>query len=469
VRFRIDDEIVTTTGESYNPAHNRCSEVTLSASHKGEKLPDVSPEIVQPERSLSMRAETEDVSDVEGLGVSVNTDTLGTGDEMMQSQLVPQFDNLLDEATTDTSRTVTNEGENRPGDWWHASDQPMRAQSATSKSPNSPLTGLEDSQCIPEKGKDDFADQYSSKGYKGSVARYKRDHNEEQPAQLEGDDLCTNQPLVSSTPELAGSVIRNPARCRRGKDQGRRKRKNRAPSPEDFDSDDPDNSDDDDYVDIIEKPYASYDATKRKRRVPTANNEQPDVRSKGRSLVGGLSLPNLSTITRGVLTCEIFPSEVVYSFSWKEEKDLSDHQPPNESSISREPDPGTYDKNPARVSMPKASTKIKNTNSQSSNEDDHLLKRLKEVDQLKWKEIQKYFPQRTIGALQVRYCTKVKNQPFAGPISPESEDVDAAYSPSSEAGQGKGARHSEQGTPQPSVRSRYGPPRPRRRVIRYSP
>jgi hypothetical protein len=470
VRFRIDDEIMTTTGDSYNPGQNRCGEVTSSASYKSEKLPDVSSDIVQPERSSPMRAEHEDISNVEGLDVSVNTDTLGTDDETIQSQLVPQFDNLFDEVTTETSHTVTAyEGQNRPGDWWHASDQPMRTQYVTTKSPDSSFTGLKDSQSIPEKGKDDFADQYSSKGHEGNVAPSKRGHNEEQPAQLEGDDLRSNRPLVSSVPELAGSVIRKPARRCRRKDQGKRKRKNRAPSPEDFDSDDPDNSDDDDYEDITEEPYASYDATKRKRRVHTAHNEQPDVRSQGGSPVGNISLPDLSTITRGVLTCEIFPSEFVYSFSWKEERDLSDHRPPNESSIRWEPNPGTYDTNPAQVSTSKASMKVKNTNTQFSNEEKNLLKRLKEVYQLEWKKIKEYFPGRTIGALQVHYCTKVKNQPFAGPISPESENVDAGYSPSSEAGQRKNARHSEQGTPQPSVRSRYGLPRSRRPVIRYSP
>lgn len=159
----------------------------------------------------------------------------------------------------------------------------------------------------------------------------------------------------------------------------------------------------------------------------------------------------------------------MYLFLWKEERDLFDRWLPNESSISWESNPSTYNKNPVQVLMPKVSTKVKNTNTQFFNEEKNLLKRLKEVDQLEWKKIKEYFPGRTIGALQVYYCTKVKNQSIAGPISPESEDVDAGYSPSSEVGQGNDARHSEQGTPQPSIRSRYGPRRSRRPVIRYSP
>jgi hypothetical protein len=35
---------------------------------------------------------------------------------------------------------------------------------------------------------------------------------------------------------------------------------------------------------------------------------------------------------------------------------------------------------------------------------------LKEGDKLPWDEIAKYFPERTKGTLQVRYCTKVKNR-----------------------------------------------------------
>jgi hypothetical protein len=106
---------------------------------------------------------------------------------------------------------------------------------------------------------------------------------------------------------------------------------------------------------------------------------------------------------------------------------------------------------------------------QFSEEDNARLKRLKEVDQLSWKKITEHFPGRTQGTLQVHYCTKVKNRPFAGPISSEREDVDAGYSLSSEAGQRNSVRHSEQDTPQPTVRSRYGPPRSRRSVNRYSP
>ena len=41
-------------------------------------------------------------------------------------------------------------------------------------------------------------------------------------------------------------------------------------------------------------------------------------------------------------------------------------------------------------------------------EEDKKLIDLKENQGLSWKDIIDYFPKRTIGALQVRYCTKLK-------------------------------------------------------------
>lgn len=52
-----------------------------------------------------------------------------------------------------------------------------------------------------------------------------------------------------------------------------------------------------------------------------------------------------------------------------------------------------------------------------SSSDDSLLIKLKEVDKLTWREIAKHFPGRTPGALQVRYCTKLK-----GKVNPWTND-----------------------------------------------
>lgn len=41
--------------------------------------------------------------------------------------------------------------------------------------------------------------------------------------------------------------------------------------------------------------------------------------------LGDLLLLNLRTVQRGVLTCEFFPSQIMYSFSWAEERQCVDH------------------------------------------------------------------------------------------------------------------------------------------------
>ena len=43
-------------------------------------------------------------------------------------------------------------------------------------------------------------------------------------------------------------------------------------------------------------------------------------------------------------------------------------------------------------------------------EDDQLLIELKEDRGLPWKEIAKFFPERSGGSLQVRYCTRLKSR-----------------------------------------------------------
>ncbi|KAF2767325.1 hypothetical protein EJ03DRAFT_329350 [Teratosphaeria nubilosa] len=54
-------------------------------------------------------------------------------------------------------------------------------------------------------------------------------------------------------------------------------------------------------------------------------------------------------------------------------------------------------------------------------EEDALLARLKEVEDLSWRHIAEYFPGRTEGALGVRYSTRIKNRgilPISGPLPP---------------------------------------------------
>lgn len=56
-------------------------------------------------------------------------------------------------------------------------------------------------------------------------------------------------------------------------------------------------------------------------------------------------------------------------------------------------------------------------------EDDDLLVELKEVRKLTWKQIAEHFVGRTAGALQVRYCTKLK----ARSVVWSAEDVEALH------------------------------------------
>jgi hypothetical protein len=110
-----------------------------------------------------------------------------------------------------------------------------------------------------------------------------------------------------------------------------------------------------------------------------------------------------------------------------------------------------------------------------SKEELDLLKRLKEEDQLPWKQIKERFPGQTEGALQVQYSTKLKDRaPRTSVAQEESEDLDAKSSPVSELrredyGRGNYAEHSPRDATELTFCSRYGPSRSWRAVDRYSP
>ena len=72
---------------------------------------------------------------------------------------------------------------------------------------------------------------------------------------------------------------------------------------------------------------------------------------------------------------------------------------------------GTHD--PASVlpgapGMPQAMPRPRGPKLKFTPEDDALLVNLKEERGLTWKQIAEFFPGRTSGTLQVRYCTKLK-------------------------------------------------------------
>ena len=58
--------------------------------------------------------------------------------------------------------------------------------------------------------------------------------------------------------------------------------------------------------------------------------------------------------------------------------------------------------------MPEPAAKPKGPKLKFTPEDDALLVELKETKNLTWKQIADFFPGRSSGTLQVRYCTKLK-------------------------------------------------------------
>lgn len=90
-----------------------------------------------------------------------------------------------------------------------------------------------------------------------------------------------------------------------------------------------------------------------------------------------------------------------------------------------------------------------------------LLTKLTE-DGLSWKQIKKHFPGRTEGSLQVRYCTKLKDQAAGSSVPTPCDDV-----PPPESDCWSRRQRSLHTPVEPSPR--YGVRRSRRPVERYSP
>ncbi|KAJ5419451.1 uncharacterized protein N7487_003001 [Penicillium crustosum] len=119
----------------------------------------------------------------------------------------------------------------------------------------------------------------------------------------------------------------------------------------------------------------------------------------------------------------------------------------------------------------KGSRPVKSTvRAQALSKDDRLLIELKEERSLPWKRIAEYFPGRSVGSLQVRYCTRLKGSKAGNSGRPgRNSNVTSGSSyrgTSCEAVQAAdGRRKNTQGV----ARQRYGPPRCRQIVDRYSP
>ncbi|PCG88175.1 Hypothetical protein PENO1_111700 [Penicillium occitanis (nom. inval.)] len=156
--------------------------------------------------------------------------------------------------------------------------------------------------------------------------------------------------------------------------------------------------------------------------------------------LGNLSLPNLRTVQRGLLTCEFFQSKVVYSFSWTEDRECSDDRSPNEAntpgkehsgcemndihgwdlhSPSKEENTRIIRDNQRDCHLSTYSSQLKarktepekprKRNKEWTSEEEDLLRQLKDKDKLLWPQIREFFPNRTEGAIKLRYHTIHKN------------------------------------------------------------
>lgn len=240
-------------------------------------------------------------------------------------------------------------------------------------------------------------------------------------------------------------------------------------------SDESDNSADDDYVEQTPQVHDRYRPTKKSRQLPVTHSNRSDRGKVIGFQLGGLSLPDLSTVSQGRLTCDIESSHVVYTFSWLEERECSDRlltkdKLPNHAynhhdinsaqewksyaSSNDEIDQISCNKQhnshlSAREADPGKLLKRKN---KWTPEADARLKQLWEKDKLPLSQIQKHFPNRTEGAIKGRYYTVLKNlacvpspEPVLQNRTPQSLDT------------------ATDGT------SRSRPARSRRAVERYSP
>jgi hypothetical protein len=168
-------------------------------------------------------------------------------------------------------------------------------------------------------------------------------------------------------------------------------------------------------------------------------------------------LQDMETIpVRGYLTRQVLLSRVVYSFTFEEDRTM-------DLLLNKSTRRPSEDQGDALQSGYRARRNRKPSDCATGrrvavlSEEDKLLIRLKQKDDLPWSEIVKHFPGRTKGSLQVRYSTKLRGLSW--------------FDESSEAAKGLGSSLHESAcsSGNSGYRQRYGQPRERRRVDRYSP
>jgi Myb-like DNA-binding domain len=111
-----------------------------------------------------------------------------------------------------------------------------------------------------------------------------------------------------------------------------------------------------------------------------------------------LTLPDLRTIAHGTLTCEVFPNQILYLFSWTEKRASADHplrgNVPSRASRAQEADSGTV-----RKAQRGKGWMV---------EEEARLTRLVEKDGLPWSKVKKRFSRRTAAEIKLQY-DNIKN------------------------------------------------------------
>ena len=257
----------------------------------------------------------------------------------------------------------------------------------------------------------------------------------------------------------------------------------------DHSSDDSDDPDDRDYVESRtksqrRKPFSRPTKQARRSRTPVAparaiyNESLPlSTTDAGGSEISEAqefptSLRDTETIAvSGFLTRQIFLSRVVYSFTFEEQREQSCSNEWTKGPRASDKEVHEESSKKSKARKPKANNA--STGAQVLSEDDRRLIELKEKRDMSWNQIAQHFPGRSKGALQVRYCTRLKNRTEGGSGHTRSTQKRSAA-------RRKSSRtsypvpqlrfmNSERPDPNSLPRQRYGPPRARRAVDRYSP
>ncbi|KAJ5367845.1 hypothetical protein N7541_001786 [Penicillium brevicompactum] len=251
-------------------------------------------------------------------------------------------------------------------------------------------------------------------------------------------------------------------------------------------SDDPDGSDDADYVgesgEDAQGNRVPFHRLKRARRPAVQLKPRPPRRNPKRLSVdeavqskvaedqtSPTRLHDLETIPiRGFLTRQIHLSRVIYSVTFEEQAEYSCSQRSDRATSHYE---NKIDSQHSKQPPQKGSRAGKPTGpTRFPSKDDQLLIKLKEERSLPWKRIAEYFPGRSEGSLQVRYCTRLKgrkagNHGHSGRSSNVRSESSYRGAPCEAVPVSGGKSNDTEGV----SRQRYGPSRRRQTVDRYSP